>query len=89
MFDLIVKGGTLPDGQVVDIGIKGSKITALADLSDAQAGQVIDASGDLVSPPFVDPISIWMQLCPTVYRASTRLVRCLRGSGFGVSSNKS
>jgi cytosine deaminase len=55
MFDLIVKGGTLPDGQVVDIGIKGSKITALADLSDAQAGQVIDASGDLVSPPFVDP----------------------------------
>ena len=55
MFDLIVKGGTLPDGQVVDIGIKGSKIAALADLSDAQAGQVIDASGDLVSPPFVDP----------------------------------
>jgi cytosine deaminase len=55
MFDLIVKGGTLPDGQVVDIGIKGSKIAALADLSDAQAGQIIDASGDLVSPPFVDP----------------------------------
>jgi cytosine deaminase len=55
MFDLIVKGGTLPDGQVVDIGIKGSKIAALADLSDAQAGQIIDATGDLVSPPFVDP----------------------------------
>jgi cytosine deaminase len=55
MFDLIVKGGTLPDGQVVDIGIKGSKIAALADLSDAQAGQIIDASGDLGSPPFVDP----------------------------------
>jgi cytosine deaminase len=52
---LIVKGGTLPDGQVVDIGIKGSKIAALADLSDAQAGQIIDATGDLVSPPFVDP----------------------------------
>jgi len=55
MFDLIVKGGTLPDGQVADIGIKGAKITAIAELSDAQAGQIIDASGDLVSPPFVDP----------------------------------
>jgi cytosine deaminase len=55
MFDLIVKGGTLPDGQVADIGITGTKIAAMADLSDAQAGQIIDASGDLVSPPFVDP----------------------------------
>jgi cytosine deaminase len=55
MFDLVIKGGTLPDGRVVDIGIKGAKIAAIADLSDAQAGQIIDASGDLVSPPFVDP----------------------------------
>ena len=55
MFDLIVKGGTLPDGQVSDIGIKAGKITAIEALDDAQAGQVIDATGDLVSPPFVDP----------------------------------
>jgi cytosine deaminase len=55
MFDLIVKGGTLPDGRVSDIGIVGDKITAIGSLNTAEAGKVIDASGDLVSPPFVDP----------------------------------
>jgi len=55
MFDLIVKGGTLPDGQVSDIGVVGDKITAIGALETAEAGKVIDASGDLVSPPFVDP----------------------------------
>lgn len=55
MFDLIVKGGTLPDGSVADIGIKGDRITAIEDLQTAEAGRVIDATGDLVSPPFVDP----------------------------------
>jgi len=55
MFDLIVKGGVLPDGKVADVGIKGNKIAAIGPLDDAEAAQVIDASGDLVSPPFVDP----------------------------------
>ena len=55
MFDLILKGGTLPDGRTTDIGITGGTITAIEDLSTAEADEVIDASGDLVSPPFVDP----------------------------------
>ena len=55
MFDLIVKGGTLPDGRVSDIGILGDKITAVGSLETAEAGQLIDATGDLVTPPFVDP----------------------------------
>lgn len=55
MFDLILKGGTLPDGRTADIGITGGTIAAIEDLSTAEAGEVIDASGDLVSPPFVDP----------------------------------
>lgn len=55
MFDLIVKGGTLPDGRVADIGIRGDRIAAVDRLDGAEAGQVIDATGDLVSPPFVDP----------------------------------
>ena len=55
MFDLIVKGGTLPDGTQTDIGIADGKITAMDNLSGAEAGEVVDASGDLVSPPFVDP----------------------------------
>ena len=54
-FDLLVAGGTLPDGAVVDIGIRGDRIAAIGDLSGAEAGQTIDAAGDLVSPPFVDP----------------------------------
>ena len=54
MFDLIIKGGTLPDGLVADIGIRGDRIAAVGRIG-AEAGRVIDATGDLVSPPFVDP----------------------------------
>jgi cytosine deaminase len=45
----------LPDGQVSDIGIKRGRISAIDVLDGAEAGQVIVATGDLVSPPFVDP----------------------------------
>ncbi len=55
MFDLIIEGGRLPDGRILDIGIKGDRISALAPRIEAQAFEVIDARGDLVSPPFVDP----------------------------------
>ena len=55
MFDLIVRGGTLADGRIADIGITGDTIAAVEDLSGAEAGLVIDAAGDLVAPPFVDP----------------------------------
>ena len=54
MFDLLIKGGTLPDGTISDIGIKGDRISAVGRL-DGPAVKVIDATGDLVSPPFVDP----------------------------------
>ncbi|MFO1175203.1 MAG: amidohydrolase family protein [Paracoccaceae bacterium] len=54
MFDLIVKGGTLPDGTVADIAIRGDRIAARGKV-DGPAARVIDATGDLVSPPFVDP----------------------------------
>ena len=54
-FDLIVKGGTLPDGRTADIGIRGETIAAIEPNIVAQARRTIDAAGDLVSPPFVDP----------------------------------
>ena len=54
MFDILVKGGTLPDGTQADIGITGGTIAAMGQL-DAEAGRVIDATGDLVAPPLVDP----------------------------------
>lgn len=54
MFDLIVRGGTLPNGEVADIAIKGDRIVDIGQI-EAEAARVIDATGDLVSPPFVDP----------------------------------
>ena len=54
MFDLLVKGGILPDGTVADIAIAGDRIAGVGRI-DADAREVIDATGDLVSPPFVDP----------------------------------
>jgi cytosine deaminase len=40
---------------VADIGIRGNRIVAVEPRIEAAAGQVIDAGGDLVAPPFVDP----------------------------------
>lgn len=55
MFDILVRGGTLPDGQQADIAISGDHIAEIAPRITAEAAEVIDATGDLVSPPFVDP----------------------------------
>jgi cytosine deaminase len=54
-FDLLLKGGTLPDGRVADIAVTGSRISAVAPGISAAARETIDISGNLVSPPFVDP----------------------------------
>ena len=54
-FDLIVKGGTLPDGRTADIAVRGDRIVAVEPRIEAEAGRVIDATGDLVVAPFVDP----------------------------------
>ncbi|WP_312796375.1 amidohydrolase family protein [Tianweitania sp.] len=56
MFDLIVRNANLPDGrQGIDIGLAGGKITAIEKSLPASAGQKIDATGRLVSPPLCDP----------------------------------
>jgi len=53
--DLIIRNANLPDGRVgIDIGIKDGKIAALEVALTAKAQKEIDASGYLVSPPFVD-----------------------------------
>jgi len=54
-FDLIVRGGTLPDGRIADIGIAGETIRAMEPNLPASSPTEIDARGNLVSPPFVDP----------------------------------
>src|SRR4030095_11346451 len=57
--DLIVRGGQVLDGtgqppQRVDVGIAGDRITRIGDLSSASAGRVIDATGLIVAPGFID-----------------------------------
>jgi cytosine deaminase len=56
MFDLIVRNANLPDGRTgYDIAIGGAKIVEVAVKLDATAAEEIDATGRLVTPPFVDP----------------------------------
>ena len=57
-FDLVLKGGIVVDGTgqapyQADIGISGDKITAIGDL-DRTSAQVIDVSGLVVAPGFID-----------------------------------
>ncbi|AZO59971.1 MAG: cytosine deaminase [Mesorhizobium sp.] len=54
-FDLIVRGGTLPDGRIADIGIADETIAAIEPQLQGAARSEVDARGNLVSPPFVDP----------------------------------
>jgi len=54
--DLVIKDVTLPDGRSgLDIGIAAGRIVGIERGIVADAGEVIEAHGQLVSPPFVDP----------------------------------
>lgn len=53
-FDLIVRGGFLPDGRQADVAISKGRIVAVEAGITAEAAEVIDATGKLVSPPFID-----------------------------------
>lgn len=58
-FDRIIKNGTVIDGSGAepfraDVGITGKTITAIGVLSAANAAQIIDAEGKVVTPGFID-----------------------------------
>ncbi len=56
MFDLLIQNANLPDGRKgQDIAIRGGTIAAIESGITAPAREVIDATGRLVSPPFIDP----------------------------------
>lgn len=59
MFDTVVRGGVVIDGtraprREADVGIRGDRIAAVGDLGSSGAARVVDASGCIVAPGFVD-----------------------------------
>ena len=55
LFDLLVRGANLPDGRTgIDIACAGGKIVGVEPNIGGEASRVIDATGRLASPPFVD-----------------------------------
>ena len=55
IFDILVKGGTLPDRRIADIAISAGKIVAIEARIEGDAARTVDATGNLVCSPFVDP----------------------------------
>lgn len=59
--DLIIRGGTVVDGsgrepaRLADVGVVGDRLVAIGDLSGAVAAEVVDATGQVVCPGFIDP----------------------------------
>ncbi len=55
MADLLIRNATLPDGRTpVDVLVAGGRIVDVARAIDAAAAEVVDAAGQLLTPPFVD-----------------------------------
>ncbi len=59
MFDLIIRGGTIVDGTgrsryVADIGVRDGRIAEIKPDLTGEAAEVIDATGQVVTPGFVD-----------------------------------
>lgn len=58
-FDILIQNGKVYDAETqsfydANVGIIGDKIVAIGELKDAQAFRIIDASGHIVSPGFID-----------------------------------
>jgi N-acyl-D-amino-acid deacylase len=58
-FDIIIKNGLVIDGtgaraRAIDIGITNDTISAIDNLQNAQAKHIIDATGKIVCPGFID-----------------------------------
>ncbi|MBT6156670.1 MAG: D-aminoacylase [Planctomycetaceae bacterium] len=58
-FDVLIQGGTVIDGTgaprtKAEVGINGNRVTAIGELPSGDAATVIDASGRVVAPGFID-----------------------------------
>jgi N-acyl-D-amino-acid deacylase len=62
MFDVLIKNGTVVDGSgnprfQADVGVENGRITLVGAAGNAEAREIIDATGKIVCPGFVDPHS--------------------------------
>ncbi len=56
MADLLLRNATLPDGRTgIDVLVAAGRIVNVSPRINAEAAQTIDAEGQLLTPPFVDP----------------------------------
>ena len=58
-FDVLIRGGNVFDGMGAapiraDVGIIGDRIAAIGDLTNADAGRIVNATGLSVAPGFID-----------------------------------
>ena len=93
-YDTIIRGGTVVDGTrtpryVSDLAIKDGKIAKIGGLRGASADKVLDASGLIVAPGFVDLHTHfdaqiqWDPYCTTSgWHGVTTVLMCNCGFGF-------
>ena len=56
MADLLLRNATLPDGRTgIDVLVAAGRIVNVSPRINAEAAQTVDAAGQLLTPPFVDP----------------------------------
>ncbi|SON56589.1 Cytosine deaminase [Hartmannibacter diazotrophicus] len=56
MFDLVVRHANLPDGRTdIDIAVVDGHIARVEPAIETEGAKEIDATGQLVTPPFIDP----------------------------------
>src|SRR5436309_2523786 len=58
-YDVVIRGGHILDGNgnpwfAGDVGIRNGRIAAIGKLDDAPAPRIIDATGRIVAPGFID-----------------------------------
>lgn len=94
LYDLIIKNGSVYDGSggeayTADVGIKDGVIAEIGVLDDTNAADVLDATGNMVTPGFIDihthydgQVSWDEMFEPSVYHGVTTVVMGSCGVGF-------